>query len=273
VGAKRRSPSGWWGLPYRQGAASLILARRTSRGYARVAQLVERLPYKQDVGGSTPSAGTHGHGGHGVRVVHVGLWPPKVRVQVPVITPRVCWATGGPAACKAVAVRAALGVRIPPRPRCPRSSAERAPVSGTGDRWFESGRGHARSHVRAVRSRSAKPVSGVRLPVGLRDAVHCGATWTGRPPSRPSYGQPARIDTGVHDHNRLSRVDRRPRREWVRIRREDLCLGRSGSSRLLAFSVSACAQVGAGRFCAGGWVSARRQNVARRRHSRRTRSQ
>jgi hypothetical protein len=71
----------------------------------------------------------------------------------------------GPA-CKAGAL--SERVRIPPPAPCPRSSADRAPASEAVGGWFESSRGHARPHDRAVRCWSAKPVTPVRIRLGSR---------------------------------------------------------------------------------------------------------
>lgn len=66
-----------------------------------------------------------------------------VPVQLRPVTPGVL-GNGCPAACKAVAVRAALGVRIPPHPPCPRSAADSATVSEAVGGEFDSRRGYAR---------------------------------------------------------------------------------------------------------------------------------
>jgi hypothetical protein len=72
--------------------------------HARVAQPGERRPYKAEVGGSTPSAGTqHPHGDRGVPDVHARSWPWKAWVQLPVITPSASWTAARPAGCNPAA--------------------------------------------------------------------------------------------------------------------------------------------------------------------------
>jgi hypothetical protein len=87
------------------------------------------------------------------------------------------------------------GTRIP----CPRSSADRAPDSESGGRWFDPSRGHARSYARVVRGPSATRDTPVRtrLRPQLSSAVeHRRRALAAQPPLLPVA---ARFETGACD--------------------------------------------------------------------------
>lgn len=127
-----------------------------------------------------------------------GLWSRSSSVQIRSATPRERADVGG-SGLPVKQVRNAEGGSNPSAPTpCPRSSAERAPGSEPGGRWFDPSRGHAWSNARVVRERSAKPSTPVR--VRLRPPHH--PLWScagGSAPSRDSYPWHARIDTGTSD--------------------------------------------------------------------------
>jgi hypothetical protein len=127
----------------------------------------EHMSYKQEVRGSTP--GSHPKGARRRRRV-------------------------GPARKAGALLRGfeSLGTHAVPAAH-PRSSVDRAPGSEPDGREFESRRGHsARPHVRVVRSRSAKPVTPVRVRLRPQHAIHCGhpQAGVGRPAAPHKGGAP-----------------------------------------------------------------------------------
>jgi tRNA-splicing ligase RtcB len=85
--------------------------------------------------------------------------------------------------------------------RCPRSSADRAPDSGSGGRWFDPSRGYRGLMTLPVRRPVCKTGSTGSTPDQASTpstVAFAGGRWLS---NRPSYRRPARFDTGACDRN------------------------------------------------------------------------